>query len=97
MASWRRTSHLSQWTRLLGLVFMASRVAGRKQMFCASSCSRPMESFPATAAELLRRTPQRMTTTISWALHQRLVERATNEGRSVSNLMAHLLEVACPE
>jgi hypothetical protein len=46
------------------------------------------------AAELMRRSPQRVTATLSWHLHQRLVERATYEGRSISNLIAHLLENA---
>lgn len=45
-------------------------------------------------AELLRRKPQRVTATMSWHLHQRLQERADYEGRSLSNLVAHLLEAA---
>jgi hypothetical protein len=48
----------------------------------------------ASAADLMRRTPQRLTATVSWDLNQRLIERATYEGRSVSNLIAHLLETA---
>ena len=46
------------------------------------------------AANLLRRKPQRITTTMSWSLHQRLQTRADEEGRSLSNLIAHLLETA---
>jgi hypothetical protein len=45
-------------------------------------------------ADLLRRRPTRLTTTVSWQLQQRLQQRADLEGRSLSNLMAHLLEVA---
>ena len=45
-------------------------------------------------ADLLRRRPQRITFTAHWQLHQRLQERADQEGRSLSNLIGHLLEVA---
>ncbi len=45
-------------------------------------------------AELLRRRPQRITFSTSWQLHQTLQERADREGRSLSNLISHLLEVA---
>jgi len=47
-----------------------------------------------TAADLLRRKPQRIFATLSWHLAQRLQERADYEGRSLSNLIAHLLEGA---
>ena len=46
-----------------------------------------------SAAELARRKPVRVTLTISWATHQQLLERSGYEGRSLSNLCAHLLEV----
>lgn len=42
--------------------------------------------------DLLRRRPQRICSTISWSLHQRLQERALNEGRSLSGLIAYILE-----
>ena len=45
-------------------------------------------------AALLRRRPQRITATIPWGLLQRLQDRADIEGRSLSNLVSHLLEVA---
>ncbi|MCP9832433.1 hypothetical protein KBZ14_12390 [Synechococcus sp. HJ21-Hayes] len=41
----------------------------------------------------MQRRPQRVTTTMSWQLHQKLQRRADEEGRSLSNLIAHLLEV----
>jgi hypothetical protein len=44
------------------------------------------------AANLLHRKPERVTITIPWVLRQRLQSRADEEGRSLSNLMAHLLE-----
>jgi hypothetical protein len=44
------------------------------------------------ASELLRRKPQRVTATLPWHLVQHLQERADFEGRSLSNLIAHLLE-----
>jgi hypothetical protein len=46
------------------------------------------------ASELLRRKPQRLTATVPWHVVQRLQERADFEGRSLSNLVAHLLEGA---
>jgi len=44
----------------------------------------------------LQRTPQRISITISWALYYRLQQHSDEQGRSLSNLAAHLLEVACP-
>jgi predicted CopG family antitoxin len=38
------------------------------------------------------RKPQRVTITISWQTYQQLLDRSDNEGRSLSNLAAHLLE-----
>jgi hypothetical protein len=49
-------------------------------------------SSPAARLELLRRKPQRICSTISWQVHQRLQERADLEGRSLSGLVAYLLE-----
>ena len=68
-----------------------------------STCDELMTAFsqpftgPAAAvpaSELLRRKPQRVTATLPWHLVHRLEERASYEGRSLSNLIAHLLEVA---
>jgi hypothetical protein len=50
----------------------------------------------ASAAALLQRHPQRISITVSWALHQRLLSTSDYEGRSLSNLAAHLLEVSFP-
>ncbi len=47
-----------------------------------------------TAADLLHRKPQRICATLPWHLAQRLQERALYEGRSLSNLIAHMLEGA---
>ncbi len=49
---------------------------------------------PVSASDLMRRTPQRVCATLPWQLHQRLLDRADTEGRSLSNLIAHLLEVS---
>jgi hypothetical protein len=54
--------------------------------------ARPATPSRATAAELLRRKPRRVTVTISWQTYQRLQERADLEGRSFSNLASYLLE-----
>jgi hypothetical protein len=53
-----------------------------------------MAAFAAvSAAEVAKRKPIRVTLTMSWATHQRLLERSGYEGRSMSNLCAHILEV----
>ena len=49
---------------------------------------------PSARLDLLRRKPQRVTSTLPWHLVQRLQERADYEGRSLSNLIAHMLEAA---
>jgi macrodomain Ter protein organizer (MatP/YcbG family) len=54
----------------------------------------PADRPAVSAAELLRRRPQRVTITLSWQVRQRLQGRADTEGRSLSNLMAYLLEQA---
>jgi hypothetical protein len=57
-----------------------------------------MTGFNATATLAarplppMRRTPQRVTITLAWGTYQRLLERSDDEGRSLSNLAAHLLE-----
>ena len=48
------------------------------------------------ASELMRRHPVRISTTVNWGLHHRLQDQADRDGRSLSNLVAHLLELACP-
>lgn len=52
------------------------------------------QSQPASGISVMQRSSQRLTTTVSWVVCQRLQQRADEEGRSVSNLMAHLLEIA---
>ena len=49
---------------------------------------------PVRASDLLRRKPQRVTATLPWHLVHKLEERAAYEGRSLSNLIAFLLEEA---
>jgi hypothetical protein len=57
------------------------------------SFSQPLEGLQPSAAELMRRRPLRITSTLPWLLVQRLQSRADMEGRSLSNLIAHLLEM----
>lgn len=45
----------------------------------------------------IRRTPQRVCITLNWALHQKLLQRSDEEGRSFSNLAAHLLEIGAQD
>jgi len=47
---------------------------------------------PAGGASRHRHSPQRITAKLPWALHCQLRDRADIEGRSLSNLVAHLLE-----
>ncbi len=54
----------------------------------------PAERPAVAAVGVLQRRPQRVTLTINWRVRQRLQERADVEGRSLSNLMAYLLEQA---
>ena len=49
---------------------------------------------PVSAQQRMMRKPQRLRTTVSCQTAQRLQERADYEGRSLSNLIAHLLESA---
>lgn len=50
----------------------------------------------ASATPFLQRHPQRICITVSWALHQRLINASDPQGRSLINLAAHLLELSCP-
>ena len=61
-----------------------------------TALSRASEALDASVppAELARRKPQRISSTVPWHVLQRLEERASYEGRSLSNLIAHLLEAA---
>lgn len=50
---------------------------------------------PSSAqANLAFRSPRRITITVPYGTHQRLLERSELEGRSLSNLAAYLLEAA---
>ena len=61
-----------------------------------NSFSQPQAGSQAfvPALELSRRKPQRVTATLPWHLVHKLEERAAYEGRSLSNLIAFLLEGA---
>jgi hypothetical protein len=45
---------------------------------------------------LLQRKPQRVSATLPWHLVQKLQDKADRDGRSLSNLIAYLLEQGCP-
>lgn len=51
---------------------------------------------PGALVPLHKRNPQRITITVSWSMHQWLLDRSDQEGRSLSNLAAHLLESCSP-
>jgi hypothetical protein len=51
-------------------------------------------TIAVSAIDLARRSPQRISITLPWHLHCQLRERADYEGRSLSNLAAHLLEAS---
>ena len=61
------------------------------------SLAHPGAANSVSAAERMRRNPQRVCATLNWQLHKRLQDRADYEGRSLSNLIAYLLEAGCPE
>ena len=44
--------------------------------------------------EILRRKPQRISVTVSQATYERLLTMSDEQGRSLSNLCAYLLEAA---
>ena len=45
---------------------------------------------------IAKRSPVRLSITVNHQLHQRLVCRSVEQGRSISNLCAYLLERALP-
>ena len=66
----------------------------RIELMYSSSQPQRAASSAVPASELLRRKPSRISATLPWHLVHRLEERAAYEGRSLSNLIAHLLEGA---
>ena len=54
----------------------------------------PQQQLPTARISVMQRSSKRLTTTIPWAINERLQKRADDEGRSLSNLVAHLLEIA---
>ena len=59
-----------------------------------SYTSQLQQPHPGPRISVMQRSSKRLTTTLPWAVSERLQQRADDEGRSISNLMAHLLEVA---
>lgn len=53
-----------------------------------------METTTVSGFRYSMRKPQRITFTISYRVHKILLDRSIEEGRSLSNLIAHLLEKA---
>lgn len=51
-----------------------------------------MELTALTELRASMRKPQRVTFTINYRVHKALLDRSLEEGRSLSNLIAHLLE-----
>lgn len=45
---------------------------------------------------IAKRSPARITISVSYALHQRVIATALEQGRSVSNLCAYILEAGLP-
>ncbi|QNG26984.1 hypothetical protein H0O21_12540 [Synechococcus sp. HK01-R] len=61
----------------------------------------PRRALPSPAltavATVLQRTPERITCTVPWAVKDQLQRRADEEGRSLSGLLAFLLERSLSE
>ena len=51
-------------------------------------------TITTAALDRLKRCPRRVSVTLSATVHQQLIYRADDEGRSLSNLIAFLLETA---
>lgn len=45
---------------------------------------------------IAKRSPTRISITINHRLYQQLIDRSADQGRSISNLCAYLLEAALP-
>jgi hypothetical protein len=63
-------------------------------MSISHSSKHSVGSASQARLETLQRKPVRISITISHALHQSLMECSDNQGRSLSNLAAYLLETA---
>jgi hypothetical protein len=64
-------------------------------MMTAFNRALPALATPASVLPIRQRCPQRISITLNWAAYQRLVDRSGYEGRSMSNLAAHLIELGC--
>lgn len=70
---------------------IASIRFGKSGLDLMSSCKEPMRSH-STPGPFLR--PVRVTITIPYNAYQALIERSNQQGRSLSNLAAYLLETS---
>ncbi|NQW37835.1 MAG: hypothetical protein HQ469_01335 [Cyanobacteria bacterium] len=66
----------------------------RIELIFPSSQPRGGAVAAVAAADLLCRSPQRISATLLWYVLQRLQQQADFDGRTLSNLIAHLLEKA---
>lgn len=55
-------------------------------------CTQEMPSFNYNRMNLVTKSPKRITITIPYSTFQAIVERSNEEGRSLSNLAAFILE-----
>ncbi|MEY2643846.1 MAG: hypothetical protein RLZZ611_495 [Cyanobacteriota bacterium] len=53
---------------------------------------RLMDPYASAKAQLATRAPKRVTATIPWAILEKLLQRSSEEGRSLSNLISYILE-----
>lgn len=79
---------------IVGVYFYAYTflVNERAEVGIRYDISRTHPGFVMKATPLYKRTSQRLTFTMSWGAFQRLNDRATREGRSLSNLVSYLVE-----
>jgi hypothetical protein len=79
------------WASELSLLALTTLPENR--VMATSNLADMTAASPAASVPTYRRTPRRITITISWSLYELLINRSDHEGRSLSNLAAHLLEL----
>lgn len=99
--------HIRLTTPFMGYTYSQLRASNEVGQRCVNTPSRDRSTRDGTMTTLNRtrtttasvvptyaRHPQRISATLSWSAHQQLLERSDCEGRSVSNLVAFLIEEA---
>jgi hypothetical protein len=83
------------WVSHCSVISLTSAKRSCLELMAPPSSVAGHPEIPASpsATELAKRKPVRVTLTMNWQTHQRLLTRSGSEGRSISNLCAHILEM----